>query len=77
MWKLIISVIGATLAACIALPATAEAASEYDDLVDKITTKTMINHVQDYYGKSCGSPTDDYAYKWLYAFNQKHYFMGP
>ena len=77
MWKFIISVIGATLAACIALPATAEAASEYDDLVDKITTKTMINHVQDYYGKSCGSPTDDYAYKWLYAFNQKHYFMGP
>lgn len=77
MWKLIISVIGATLAACIAVPATAGAASEYDDLVDKITTKTMINHVQDYYGKSCGSPTDDYAYKWLYAFNQKHYFMGP
>lgn len=77
MWKLIISVIGATLAACIAVPATTGAASEYDDLVDKITTKTMINHVQDYYGKSCGSPTDDYAYKWLYAFNQKHYFMGP
>lgn len=77
MWKRIISVTGATLAVCIAVSATAGAASEYDDLVDKITTKTMINHVQDYYGKSCGSPTDDYAYKWLYAFNQKHYFMGP
>lgn len=73
MWKRIISVIGATLAVCIALPATAEAASEYDDLVEKVTTKTLINYVDNYHGKTCGSPTDDYAKKWLHQFKrQKH-----
>lgn len=44
MWKRIISVIGATLAVCIAVPATAGAASEYDDLVEKVTTKSLINY---------------------------------
>ena len=58
---------------CIALPATAEAASEYDDLVEKVTTKTLINYVDNYHGKTCGSPTDDYAKKWLHQFKrQKH-----
>ena len=73
MWKFIISVIGATLAVCIAVPATAGAASEYDDLVEKVTTKSLINYVDNYHGKTCGSPTDDYAKKWLHQFKrQKH-----
>ncbi len=76
MWKLIISVIGATLAACIALPATAEAASEYDDIINKVSTKTLIHHIDNYSGKTCGSPDDDYAKKWLFAFKQKRYYSG-
>lgn len=76
MWKLIISVIGATLAACIAVPATAGAASEYDDIIDKVSTKTLIHHIDNYSGKTCGSPDDDYAKKWLFAFKQKRYYSG-
>lgn len=59
MWKFGVSIIGVILAACIALPATVRAASEYDDLIEKITTKTLINHIDNYYDKTCGSPTDD------------------
>ena len=76
MWKRIISVIGATLAVCIAVPATAGAASEYDDIIDKVSTKTLIHHIDNYSGKTCGSPDDDYAKKWLFAFKQKRYYSG-
>ena len=76
MWKLIISVIGATLAVCIAVPATAGAASEYDYIIDKVSTKTLIHHIDNYSGKTCGSPDDDYAKKWLFAFKQKRYYSG-
>ena len=76
MWKLIISVIGATLAVCIAVPATAGAASEYDDIINKVSTKTLIHHIDNYHGKTCGSPDDDYAKKWLFAFKQKRYYSG-
>ena len=44
MWKRIISVIGATLAACIVVPAGA--ASGYDDIINKVSTKTLIHHIQ-------------------------------
>lgn len=71
------SIILISLAATLILAHTSRGASGYDDLIDKITTKTMINHFQDYHGKSCGSPTDDYAPKWLYTFQQKHYFARP
>ncbi len=76
MWKRIISVIGATLAACIAVPVIAGAASEYDDIIDKVSTKTLIHHIDNYHGKTCGSPDDDYAKKWLFAFKQKRYYSG-
>ena len=39
MWKRIISVVGATLAVCIAVPATAGAASEYEILLIKCQQK--------------------------------------
>ena len=76
MWKLIISVIGATLAVCIAVPATAGATSGYDDIINKVSTKTLIHHIDNYSGKTCGSPDDDYAKKWLFAFKQKRYYSG-
>lgn len=76
MWKRIISVIGTTLAVCIAVPATAGAASEYDDIINKVSTKTLIHHIDNYSGKTCGSPDDDYAKKWLFAFKQKRYYQG-
>ena len=76
MWKRIISVIGATLAACIVVPVIAGAASEYDDIIDKVSTKTLIHHIDNYHGKTCGSPDDDYAKKWLFAFKQKRYYSG-
>lgn len=76
MWKRIISVMGATLAVCIAVPATAGAASEYDDIINKVSTKTLIHHIDNYSGKTCGSPDDDYAKKWLFAFKQKRYYSG-
>ena len=77
MWKLVISIIGAALVVCIAVPATAGAASEYDDLVEKVTTKTLINYVDNYHGKTCGSPTDDYAKKWFYSFKRQKSFANP
>ncbi len=73
MWKFGVSIIGVILAACIALPATVRAASEYDDLIEKITTKTLINHIDNYYDKTCGSPTDDYAKRWLHQFKRQKY----
>ena len=76
MWKRIISVTGATLAVCIAVPATAGVASEYDDIINKVSTKTLIHHIDNYHGKTCGSPDDDYAKKWLFAFKQKRYYSG-
>lgn len=39
MWKLVISVIGAALVVCIAVPATAGAASEYEILLIKCQQK--------------------------------------
>ena len=77
MWKFIVSVIGTTLAVCIMVPATAGAASGYDDLVEKVTTKTLINYVDNYHGKTCGSPTDDYAKKWFYSFKRQKSFANP
>ena len=76
MWKRIISVMGATLAVCIAVPATAGATSGYDDIINKVSTKTLIHHIDNYSGKTCGSPDDDYAKKWLFAFKQKRYYSG-
>ena len=76
MWKFIVSVIGTTLAVCIAVPATAGAASGYDDIINKVSTKTLIHHIDNYSGKTCGSPDDDYAKKWLFAFKQKRYYSG-
>ena len=76
MWKRIISVTGATLAVCIAVSATAGATSGYDDIINKVSTKTLIHHIDNYSGKTCGSPDDDYAKKWLFAFKQKRYYSG-
>jgi len=76
MWKLIISVIGATLAVCIAVSATAGATSGYDDIINKVSTKTLIHHIDNYHGKTCGGPNDDYAKKWLFSFKQKRYYSG-
>lgn len=50
---------------------TANAASEYDDLVNKITTNTLINYVDNYYNKTCGSQTEDYAKRWLHQFKRQ------
>ena len=44
--------------------------SKYDALTDKLTTPTMINYTS-MYGKTCGSTTDDYANKWLWAFRRQ------
>ena len=49
------------------------AASAYDDIVSKTTTSTLINHIDNYYGKSCGSASDDYAERWLYEFKRQNY----
>ena len=57
----------------ILLPTKVSAISKYDDLIDKITTSTMINHVTNPKGKVCGSPDDDYARKWQYAFRRQQY----
>ena len=58
------------------VPVIAGAASEYDDIIDKVSTKTLIHHIDNYHGKTCGSPDDDYAKKWLFAFKQKRYYSG-
>lgn len=77
MWvKFVISIIGAAVAVCVAVPATAGAASDYDDIINKISTKTLIHQIDNYSGKTCGSPDDDYAKKWLFAFKQKRYYSG-
>lgn len=77
MWvKFVIGIIGAAVAVCVAVPATAGAASEYDDIINKVSTKTLIHHIDNYSGKTCGSPDDDYAKKWLFAFKQKRYYQG-
>ena len=77
MWvKFVISIIGAAVAVCVVVPATAGAASEYDDIINKVSTKTLIHHIDNYHGKTCGSPDDDYAKKWLFAFKQKRYYSG-
>ena len=52
------------------LPNATHATSKYDALTDKLTTPTMINYTS-MYGKTCGSTTDDYANKWLWAFRRQ------
>ncbi|MDO5343447.1 MAG: SGNH/GDSL hydrolase family protein [Candidatus Saccharibacteria bacterium] len=69
--RLILGVIGVIILACTAPPTEASTASEYDDLVEKVTTKTLIHHIDNYYGKSCGSPTEDYAERWLHQFKRQ------
>lgn len=41
-----------------------------------MSTKTLIHHIDNYSGKTCGNPDDDYAKKWLFAFKQKRYYQG-
>ena len=48
------------------------AESTYDDLVGKVSTKTMTNYLK-IRGKECGSLADDYANRWLYAFKRQEY----
>ena len=57
----------------ILLPTKVSAISKYDDLIDKITTSTMINHITNPKGKVCGSPDDNYARRWQYAFRRQQY----
>lgn len=71
MKKRLVSIItGTTIVFTFLLPNTAHAASKYDTLTDKLTTPTMINYTS-MYGKTCGSTTDDYANKWLWAFRRQ------
>ncbi len=71
MKKRLVSIItGTTIVFTFLLPNTAHAASKYDALTDKLTTPTMINYTS-MYGKTCGSTTDDYANKWLWAFRRQ------
>ena len=71
----LVSIITGTIIVFISilLPTKVSAVSKYDDLIDKITTSTMINHVTNSKGKVCGSPYDDYARKWRYAFRRQQY----
>ena len=71
MKKRLVSIItGTTIVFTFLLPNTAHAASKYDALTDKLTTPTMINYTS-MYGETCGSTTDDYANKWLWAFRRQ------
>jgi len=58
---------------CVLVPKSSLALSSYDDLVTNVTTSTLINHIDNYYGLSCGSTTDDYAERWLYEFKRQDY----
>ncbi len=70
-FKLFIVAITFITSVCIAIPEESSALSDYNDLVDKATTPTLINYIDNYYGKSCGSETDDYAKKWIQAFKRQ------
>jgi hypothetical protein len=52
--------------------------SQYDDLIEKITTNKLINYIDNFRGKTCGSPWADYSNSWLnlvrrQQFNQREY----
>lgn len=68
--RLVSIITGTTIVFTFLLPNTAHATSKYDTLTDKLTTPTMINYTS-MYGKTCGSTTDDYANKWLWAFRRQ------
>lgn len=68
--RLVSIITGTTIVFTFLLPNTAHATSKYDALTDKLTTPTMINYTS-MYGKTCGSTTDDYANKWLWAFRRQ------
>ena len=68
--RLVSIITGTIIVFTFLLPNTAHAASKYDTLTDKLTTPTMINYTS-MYGKTCGSTTDDYANKWLWAFRRQ------
>ena len=68
--RLVSIIIGTIIVFTFLLPNAAHATSKYDALTDKLTTPTMINYTS-MYGKTCGSTTDDYANKWLWAFRRQ------
>lgn len=68
--RLVSIITGTIIVFTFLLPNTAHATSKYDALTDKLTTPTMINYTS-MYGKTCGSTTDDYANKWLWAFRRQ------
>jgi hypothetical protein len=74
--KLFVGIITFTLFFFILLPTKSFALSSYDDLVGKVTTSTLVNYIDNYYGKSCGSATDDYAERWLYEFKRDDSFQA-
>ncbi len=69
--KLFVGIIALTSLLCVLLPTESSALSDYDDLTAKVTTPTLINYIDNYYGKSCGSTTDNYTEKWLYTFKRQ------
>lgn len=68
--RLVSIITGTIIVFTFLLPNAAHATSKYDALTDKLTTPTMINYTS-MYGKTCGSTTDDYANKWLWAFRRQ------
>lgn len=68
--RLVSIITGTIIVFTFLLPNTAHATSKYDALTDKLTTPTMINYTS-MYGKTCGSTTNDYANKWLWAFRRQ------
>ena len=68
--RLVSIITGTIIVFTFLLPNAAHATSKYDALPDKLTTPTMINYTS-MYGKTCGSTTDDYANKWLWAFRRQ------
>lgn len=61
------------LVACLSFNAfnfpPADASSPYDDFFPTYRTLNLINHIENYYGNSCGSATDDYSYTWAEAMH--------
>ena len=68
--RLVSIITGTIIVFTFLLPNATHATSKYDALTDKLTTPTMINYTS-MYGKTCGSTTDDYANKWLWAFRRQ------
>lgn len=54
----------------------AQAASVFDDFFPAQATSTLINHIENYFGKSCGSEWDDYAATWQEAMHINNWY-GP